>query len=302
MCDACPPPPPSNHPATPSGPSSSKGSPLLSRRAFLALTGVAGGIVAGLYTSCQPPQGTVSTRLAPLPPATTRTPLATASQPVAATAAASQPLAATSPAPNLGAEIFPDALGRPMARAADAPVIIIPRSQWTSAPPNFANINLMNGIDKLTVHHTAGAMNSDAWKPTANALEGIRGFHAGSAATDRHWADIAYHFAVDRAGRVWQARPLVYQGAHARGHNEHNLGIVLLGDFETQSPSAAQLWSLGAFISFVRTLYQIPLPGIYTHGELGQTSCPGKKLQSFMNRTRQRWASAEGTAWQPRTT
>lgn len=235
-----------------------------------------------------------------MPSATRSTPAAITSQPVAATTPASQPLAG--PAPNLGAEIFPDPLGRPLARAADAPVIVIPRSQWTSAPPNVANINLMNGIDKLTVHHTAGAMNSDAWKPTANALEGIRGFHAGSAATDRHWADIAYHFAVDRAGRVWQARPLVYQGAHARGHNEHNLGIVLLGDFETQSPSAAQLWSLGAFISFVRTLYRIPLPSIYTHGELGQTSCPGKKLQSFMNRTRQRWASAEGTPWQPRTT
>jgi N-acetylmuramoyl-L-alanine amidase len=151
----------------------------------------------------------------------------------------------------------------------------------------------MDGISRITVHHTAGAIQTDAWKPTSNELEGIREFHAGTRPADRHWADIAYHFAIDRAGRVWQARPLAYQGAHARGHNEHNLGIVLLGNFALQSPSAAQLTSLALFIGFTRKLYNVPLQNVFTHGELVDTECPGPLLQDYMNRSRKSWAQAE---------
>jgi N-acetylmuramoyl-L-alanine amidase len=173
-------------------------------------------------------------------------------------------------------------------------VIVIPRADWTSKGPNLMQIRVMGGVNKLTVHHTAGEMETDGWKRTALELERIREFHSGVKVTDRGWADIAYHFVVDRAGRVWQARPLAYQGAHVKGHNENNLGIVLLGNFEVQSPTAAQLVSLGGFIGFVRKLYAIPLKEVHTHGELGMTSCPGKKLQAFMNRARKEWALAEG--------
>jgi hypothetical protein len=214
---------------------------------------------------------------------------------------ATQPLAATEPAPDLGAEVFPDAAGRALVKASDAPVIIVPRTDWTSARPKLAQIVPMGGISRATVHHTAGSITTDAWNPTAADLEGIREFHAGTRPTDRNWADIAYHFAVDRAGRVWQARPLAYQGAHARGHNEHNLGIVLLGNFEVQSPTAAQLIALTTFLSFVRRLYRIRLDQVFTHGELVDTSCPGKLLQDYMTRTRQSWAAQEGTTWSPTT-
>jgi hypothetical protein len=282
----------------------------MSRRAFLAAAAATGGVLAGLYSSCEPPKaGPATSRPDLSAPPTTATALtaAPASQraPVATTAPAtaeSQPVAASGPAPDLGVEVFPDAAGRAIASADDAPVIILPREAWTSAPPNRKQLAVMNGVDKITVHHSAGAVTTDAWASTAKTLEGIRGFHAGTATTDRQWADIAYHFAVDRAGRVWQARPLVYQGAHVRGHNEHNLGIVLLGNFEAQAPTAAQLWSLAAFIEFLRPLYKVPLDQVYTHGELGRTECPGKTLQAFMTRTRRNWATAEGTRWEPRTT
>jgi N-acetyl-anhydromuramyl-L-alanine amidase AmpD len=191
--------------------------------------------------------------------------------------------------------VFPDAAGKAIAQPSDAPVIVLPRKDWTNARPNLNNIRVMNGVKKITVHHTAQPITVDAWKPTAGTLENIREFHSGQKATDRKWADIAYHFVVDRAGRVWQARPLAYQGAHAQFHNEHNLGIVLLGDFDQQSPSAAQLISLTGFIGFVRQLYSVPVKSIFTHGELGKTDCPGKKLQAFMDRARKEWAKAEGT-------
>jgi hypothetical protein len=195
------------------------------------------------------------------------------------------------PAPDLGCEVFPDASGHAIAKASDAPVIILPRSDWTTARPNLNDIAVMNGVHLITVHHTAWLLTTDAWKPTAGEVEDIREFHAGTKPADRKWADIAYHFVVDRAGRVWQARPLAYQGAHVRGHNEHNLGIVLLGNFDVQSPTAAQLVALTGFIGFVRRLYKIPVSAVFTHGELGETHCPGKNLQAFMNRARKQWAA-----------
>jgi N-acetylmuramoyl-L-alanine amidase len=176
-------------------------------------------------------------------------------------------------------------------------VIIVPRTDWTTARPDLTHIEVMNGISRLTVHHTAGTIQTDAWTPTAADVEGIREFHSASAPAGRQWADIAYHFAIDRAGRVWQGRPLAYQGAHARGHNAHNLGIVLLGNFAVQSPSAAQLTSLALFIGFVRKLYAVPLGQVFTHGELVETECPGKLLQDYMDRGRTAWGEAEGTAW-----
>jgi hypothetical protein len=245
--------------------------PKLTRRALLALGGAAvGGLAIGILSCRDEPQ---KSHASDTQPATSTNP--------------------ATPAPDLGAEVFPDASGKPIAKPSDAPVIVLPRTDWTSARPNLNNIRVMNGVHRITVHHTAWQTNTDAWKPTAGELESIREFHSGQKPNDRNWADIAYHFVVDRAGRVWQARPLAYQGAHVRLHNEHNLGIVLLGNFDVQSPSAAQLVALTGFIGFVRNLYSIPVTSVFTHGELGHTGCPGKKLQSFMDRARKQWAAAE---------
>ena len=266
------------------------------RRAFLALAAGATGVALS-QLSCQPEKR--SSSIAKTQPRPATAPASSASAPATQAATApTQPTtttpttavtASSQPVPDLGSALFPDEHGNPIATAADCPVIVIPRRDWTTHRPNFSDIRLMNGISRLTVHHTGWNLNTDAWKPTAVDLENIRSFHAGTKTTDRQWADIAYHFVIDRAGRVWQARPLVYQGAHAKDHNEHNLGICLLGNFDVQSPAAAQLWSLSTFIPFLRNLYSIAPDQIFTHRELRETACPGKILQSYMDRQRNKW-------------
>jgi hypothetical protein len=187
-------------------------------------------------------------------------------------------------------------LGRPIAAAADAPVIMVPRGQWTQARPDLQHIALMESIHEITVHHTGfdRPWTDDRWRPTAAEIENIRVFHAGHGPHDRGWADIAYHFVVDRAGRVWQGRPLAYQGAHVESHNPHNLGIVLLGNFDLQRPSPAQTASLAAFTLFLRRLYHVPDSAVYMHRELGHTDCPGQHLVGFMDRLRDGWRAAAG--------
>jgi N-acetyl-anhydromuramyl-L-alanine amidase AmpD len=127
--------------------------------------------------------------------------------------------------------------------------------------------------------------------PTKEEIQFIRDFHTGTAPTDRNWADIAYHFLVDRAGRVWQGRPLVYQGAQVRNHNEHNIGVVLLGNFDIQPVDPTQAKSLVAFIGFLRKLYKISGTSVFTHQELAdnKTDCPGSRLEQFMKDLRAKW-------------
>jgi hypothetical protein len=194
------------------------------------------------------------------------------------------------PAPNLGVEIFPDPSGHALATAADAPVIILPRAAWTTAKPDLSDMDVMGDIDRITVHHTGMKTDykSTSYKVAVEDIESIRDFHTTDK--DRKWADIAYHYIIDPAGRVWQGRPLVYQGAHTKLNNEHNLGIVVMGDFENQFPAAVQLTTLAAFMGFVRKLYNVPVAHVYTHGELKSTECPGKHLQGYMDRARTRWA------------
>ncbi len=152
----------------------------------------------------------------------------------------------------------------------------IPRSRWAAAPPELSRIYAMNGVNRITNHHegwtTVGF--SDAVS-TAQRLEEIRVSHLERL----HAGDIAYHYIIDRAGRVWQGRDVRYQGAHVKYENEHNVGVMVLGNFELQEPTQAQLATLRQTIHQLMAEYRVPIHRVYTHRELGPTECPGRNLQ-----------------------
>ena len=111
-------------------------------------------------------------------------------------------------------------------------------------------------------------------------LESIRRSHLQRR--PQRFGDIGYHYAIDPAGRVWCCRPLGYQGAHVAGQNPGNLGIVVLGNFDRQSPNRAQKAAILAFLSSQSNQYSVPVSKIRTHQELAATACPGKSMQRFM--------------------
>lgn len=169
----------------------------------------------------------------------------------------------------------------------EAPVPgVIPRREWARVGPNLALINPMNGVHRITVHH-------DGMPPVflrsradvAARLEQIRRAHVSR---NPPWADIGYHYIVDPQGRVWEGRPVQYQGAHVRYNNEHNLGIVVLGNFDEQRPTLEALAALDAFLADRMRFYRVPLSQVYTHQEIMPTACPGRNLQAYMLATRSR--------------
>ena len=160
-----------------------------------------------------------------------------------------------------------------------APVKAIPRSSWASSNPVASRLNPMNGVSRITVHH-------EGWTPvwfadqrtTAARLDADRNTHV----RDRGWGDIGYHFMIDRAGRLWEGRSLRFQGAHVKDNNEHNVGVMVLGNFDRQDPTEAQLAALRATVSQLMRHYRVPLNRVYTHQELMSTACPGRALQPRM--------------------
>jgi len=160
--------------------------------------------------------------------------------------------------------------------AASGPAGVLPRSWWTKSGPIRSKVNPMKGVSRITVHHEG---HTPVWftdqASTRARLEQVRNIHT----RDRHWGDIGYHYIIDRAGRIIEGRNIVYQGAHVSRQNPHNVGVMLLGNFEKQSPSRAQLVSLQKTLRHLMLTHRVPVSRVYTHRELGPTVCPGRNLQ-----------------------
>lgn len=163
-------------------------------------------------------------------------------------------------------------------------VAAIDRSTWTRQSPVVSKVNPMKGVSKITIHH-------EGWDPvwfsdsrtTAARIEKIRRYHV----EDKRWGDIGYHYIIDRAGRVWEGRPLKYQGAHVSKNNEHNIGILVLGNFEKQAPSTVQLRSLYVTTANLSRGHGVKPAMVRSHKEINPTTCPGRNLQRQMNALRQ---------------
>lgn len=162
---------------------------------------------------------------------------------------------------------------------------VLPRSAWTRAGvARPRDIYALGGINRITIHHDGitPTIRAYAMRDVATRIEQIRQSHVAG----RGWADIGYHFVVDPAGRVWEARSTRYQGAHVKDQNENNLGILVLGNFEVQQPTQPQLAAVDRFVSQQITRYRVSMGRVRTHREIAQTECPGRNLQSYLVRTR----------------
>jgi hypothetical protein len=163
---------------------------------------------------------------------------------------------------------------------------VIGRSQWTRNAPRWNLSKPMNGVGMITVHHDAlNASGMRGWQSSVDRLNKIRRAHLDRGPT---WVDIGYHYIIDPEGRVWEGRPVSIEGAHVAATNDHNLGIMLMGNFMEHRPTQAQLNSLDGFLAAQMRGYRVPIGRVYTHREFrsASTECPGNNLQSYMLQTR----------------
>lgn len=162
---------------------------------------------------------------------------------------------------------------------------VVPRAAWAKGQPIPSRMDPLGGrIERITVHHDGmRPVSISSYADVADRIDAIRRAHQG-----QNWGDIGYHYVVDPTGRVWEGRPLSWQGAHVKDQNRYNLGVLVLGNFEQQRPTPAQVAGLERFVASRMRMYRVDVRRVHTHRELASTACPGRNLQPMVERMRSR--------------
>lgn len=159
---------------------------------------------------------------------------------------------------------------------------IIPRTSWAKGAPIGSRMDPMKPVRRITIHHTAiPSLTIRNRTDAAQMIESVRKGHI--TRSGEPFGDIGYHYVVDPLGNVWEGRSLKWQGAHVAKQNENNLGIVCLGNFESERPTAAQVASLNRFVVAQMRRFNVALTQVRTHREMAATACPGRNLQPVIN-------------------
>ena len=151
---------------------------------------------------------------------------------------------------------------------------LIRRSAWASRKPIPTRLKIAGFFSRITVHHSGSSvLRHTERRHVAADLNNVLNAHMRI-----RYGDIGYHLIVDYGGRVWEGRSLSYEGAHVSGANTGNIGVMLLGNFEKQQPSAPQLETLGRTVSLLRGHFDIPARRVFGHRDIGSSVCPGRYL------------------------
>ncbi len=181
---------------------------------------------------------------------------------------------------------------RTKAWPAPAPLPVIARAFWAEDPPIVSRLRAMGEPWRITLHHEGSdAHELTAIQAVAERLRTTARVHERPPSRGGLGAgDLAYHFVIDRSGRIWEGRSLTWQGAHAGNGvaNAGNIGVSLLGNFDLQEPSKAQLHSLRLLLVELCRRYGISPQHVYGHDQvkaqygLPPTRCPGRYLSAWL--------------------
>jgi N-acetylmuramoyl-L-alanine amidase len=129
-------------------------------------------------------------------------------------------------------------------------------------------------VEWLVVHHSA----SDRATTTK---EDIEKWHR-----DRGFSQIGYHKVIEGDGAIKDGRPESIAGAHAKGANNESLGVCVCGNFEEETPMAAQVDALKQVLTQWCKDHSLDESSIYGHfnvpGGETATACPGKNMKAIL--------------------
>ena len=138
-------------------------------------------------------------------------------------------------------------------------------------------------LDRLTLHHTAVPLDAAAQAP--ERLRRHQRHHQ-----DQGWSDIAYHYAVDLAGNVYELRDPAVPGDTFTDYDTiGHLHVVCEGNFEQQQPTDALLDALGGLFAALAATHRLDPASLDTHRRyVPTTACPGGHLQARLDEVRAR--------------
>ena len=156
-----------------------------------------------------------------------------------------------------------------------APDIVSVAAWGGSAAPSTA---APQQITHITLHHQG-----EIWKEGADVEAYLSRLQQWSRLT-KHWADIPYHYVIAQDGRIYAARPLTQAGDTNTEYDPRGHALVMLvGNFEEQQPTAAQLTSAVELTAWLAREHHLGLDAIASHKDHSQqTVCPGKNFYAYL--------------------
>lgn len=116
-------------------------------------------------------------------------------------------------------------------------------------------------IDRIFLHYTA----ADWDKAGQILVEKLRRYHVD----ERGWSDIAYHFVVDKTGKILAGRDIDRTPAAQAGNNTGSIAIAYHG---ARRPNAAQTEAISALT--IALVDEHRGATIHGHKEVRNTDCP----------------------------
>lgn len=137
-------------------------------------------------------------------------------------------------------------------------------------------------IREIVVHCSATRSDWMAEASLGRKVEEIRAWHKANG-----WADIGYHWIIDRDGKVMAGRPETKIGAHVSGHNSGTLGICLIGGHGSAETDAfADHFTTKQDVALRQLIDQIGartgIRKVSGHNEYAAKACPGFNVTSWI--------------------
>tara|TARA_R110001632_G_scaffold71644_1_gene166135 strand:- start:2616 stop:3131 length:516 start_codon:yes stop_codon:yes gene_type:complete len=114
----------------------------------------------------------------------------------------------------------------------------------------------------ITFHHTA---------TKGNTLKQIANYHV----EQRGFPGIAYHFAINSKGEVFQLQQIDEISYHSKGRNTESLGIVFIGNYQDDDLSKEAIRSGETLVNALKE--SLCIIGVRGHRDVRNTLCPGDK-------------------------
>ncbi len=163
---------------------------------------------------------------------------------------------------------------------------IIGREEWGAKPAKEPYEPMLPY--RITLHHTSGIQPMNAADAEAE-LRFIQDFHQNG----RGWSDIAYHFLIDGAGDIFEGRPETVIGSHTLHHNDGNIGIALMGNYQPPKSDRVTQAERDALVRLGRYLvqhYGIDPDSLKGHRDYRRTDCPGDNVYVLIPALRRQFA------------
>jgi N-acetylmuramoyl-L-alanine amidase len=153
-------------------------------------------------------------------------------------------------------------------------VQVVSRQKWRAAPPKAGIVLMSEPVSIVFIHHTLTRSG-----PAADECRLVRKLQR--IAFSRGFEDIGYSHLIFPTGHVFEGRGFGKVGAHTPGYDRSSYGFALVGNYDTEPMTEAQIGAIRQlFAEGQRQNFISANAAVKNHRDVSRTTCPGRRATS----------------------